>query len=207
MSNVTDAPSILRTHVAFDGDQLIAIGAPVVVAEAVKRATDAGAGGPILVFDAKSSQPVELDLRGSMEETLDRVREVHKLAEVAFTERKRPARRGPGRPRLGVVSREITLLPRHWEWLGEQPGGASVVLRRLVDQARSASRGPDERRAAQESAYRFMVAMLGNHQGFEEATRALFAGDADAFAAHASWWPAEVRAHALRLASAVFRPT
>ncbi len=207
MSTAAAVPTILRTHIAFDGDRLIAIGAPVVVAEAVKRASDAGASGPIMVFDAKSSQIVELDLRGSMEETLDRVRDTHRLADVAFSERERPPQRGPGRPRLGVVSREITLLPRHWKWLSDQPGGASAVLRRLVDQARAASHGPDLLRAAQDSAYRFMVAMLGNQQGFEEATRALFAGDAAAFAAHASWWPADVRAHATHLASAVFRST
>jgi hypothetical protein len=206
MRDDTPLKPILRTQVAFDGDRLIAIGAPVVVADAVKRATDAGATGPILVFDAQTSQPVELDLRGSLEEVISRVSETHRIADVAFAERKPAAKRGPGRPRLGVVSREITLLPRHWEWLAEQPGGASVVLRRLVDQARSVSRGPDRRRAAQESAYRFMVAMLGNHQGFEEATRALFAGDADTFASHASWWPADVRSHVTHLAAAVFSP-
>jgi hypothetical protein len=197
---------VLRTHIAFDGVSLLAIGAPVVVAEAVKRATDAGAAGPILVFDAQSSQPVELDMRGSMEEVLARVNADHNLVTGGSGVNDAPVRRGPGRPRLGVVSREVTLLPRHWEWLSSQPGGASVALRRLVDHARSLSHGPDRRRAAQESAYRFMVAMLGNQQGFEEATRALFAGDAVAFTSHASWWPADVRAHALRLASTVFHP-
>lgn len=90
--------------------------------------------------------------------------------------------RGPGRPKLGVVPREVTLLPRHWEWLGAQPGGASVALRKLVEQARRSSGGEDRIRLAGESAYRFLTAVAGNLGCFEEALRALFVGQRVRFA-------------------------
>ncbi|MFY0534142.1 DUF2239 family protein [Nannocystis pusilla] len=47
-----------------------------------------------------------------------------------------PARTGPGRPKLGVVSREVSLLPRHWEWLERQPSGSR---RRCADSSRRRS--------------------------------------------------------------------
>jgi hypothetical protein len=99
-----------------------------------------------------------------------------------------------------VVAREVTLLPRHWEWLGSQPGGASVVLRKLVDEARRKNADRDERRKAQERAYHFMSAMAGDLAGFEEATRALFAGDAATFDARMATWPSDIRRHAQWLA-------
>ena len=110
--------------------------------------------------------------------------------------------RGPGRPKLGVVPREVTLLPRHWEWLGAQPGGASVALRKLVEQARRSSGGEDRIRLARESAYRFLTAIAGNLGGFEEALRALFAGERARFEAETVAWPGGVRDYALGLADA-----
>lgn len=111
-----------------------------------------------------------------------------------------PERRGRGRPKLGVVSREVTLLPRHWEWLAAQPGGASVALRKLVEQARRDNADKDRSRRASERAYHFISAMGGDFPGFEEATRALFAGDLAGFAERTAVWPEDVRDHALRLA-------
>lgn len=109
-----------------------------------------------------------------------------------------------GRPRLGVVAREVTLLPRHWDWLGRQPGGASAALRRLVDEARRAHAGRDARREATERAYRFMSAMAGGFPQFEEASRALFAHDAEAFSRYIASWPPDVQAHANWLARDAF---
>ncbi len=74
--------------------------------------------------------------------------------------------RGRGRPKLGVVAREVTLLPRHWDWLNAQPGGASVALRKLVEQARRANGDADRARAAREAAYHFMSAMAGDLPAF-----------------------------------------
>ena len=118
-------------------------------------------GGDYLVFDDTTGRQLDLDLRG-----------VEPLPPDNQTEP-----RGRGRPRLGVIAREVTLLPSHWDWLNVQPGGASVALRKLVDAARRTSGDRDRVRAAQESTYSFISAIAGNLPGFEEATRALFAYD------------------------------
>jgi hypothetical protein len=110
--------------------------------------------------------------------------------------------RGRGRPKLGVVAREVTLLPRHWEWLNAQSGGASVALRKLVDEARRANGGRDRRRAARDAAYHFMSAMAGNLKNFEEASRALFADDRRKFTGLVAAWPADIRDHVVKLAYA-----
>lgn len=111
---------------------------------------------------------------------------------------------GVGRPRLGVVAREVTLLPRHWEWLSQQRGGASAALRRLVDEARRVQAQADRQRLARERAYRFMSAMTADWPGFEDATRALFAGDGAAFARQTAGWAADVRGHLVWLARDAF---
>ena len=100
-----------------------------------------------------------------------------------------------GRPRLGVVAREVTLLPRHWEWLGQQQGGASAALRRLVDEARNEHAERDVMRQAKESSYRFMSAIGGDLPGFEEASRALFAQDGADFSNKIAHWPVDVQTH------------
>jgi hypothetical protein len=162
-------------YIAFEGSTRIGFGELTEVALAAREAAERGSA-PVLIFDAVTSQPIELDLRGSEAELAAR------LAGRIPGEPEAPASpRGPGRPRLGVVAREVTLLPRHWEWLNSQPGGASVALRKLVEEARKANATKDRLRLAQESAYRFMSAMAGNEAGFEEASRALFAGSSERF--------------------------
>ena len=195
-------PASVVTCTAFAGERRIAAGPLRDVALAVKAHVDAYPESQVLVFDNTSAQPVEFDVRGTLDEVLARVdRTTSPVPAPADTEC-RP--RGPGRPKLGVIAREVTLLPRHWDWLAAQPGGASVTLRKLVEDARRATEGADRRRAAQEAAYRFMAAMAGNAAGFEEATRALFAGDADAFQSLTQTWPADVRDFARELAGAAF---
>jgi uncharacterized protein len=182
------------TCTAFAGLQRIASGPPEQVALAAKAALDADLAQPLLVFDDQSGSLVDFDLRGTPQEI---------LARLAIDPPAAPAR-GPGRPKLGVVAREVTLLPRHWDWLGTQPGGASVALRKLVDAARATHAGADRRRHAQQSADRFMSALAGNAPGYEEAARALYAGDRARFAQSMVAWPADVRDHALRLAAGAF---
>src|SRR6185436_9689444 len=155
---------------AFEGPRRIAAGDLAQVALKVKKVVDRGPRGPVLVFDDVTSEPLELDLRGTAEEVARRLA-VQAAAVEPELEPDEP--RGPGRPRLGVIAREVTLLPRHWEWLGRQPGGASVTLRRLVEEAKKAGAGKERLRQIQESAYRFMSVMAGDRPGFEEATRAL----------------------------------
>jgi hypothetical protein len=153
----------------------------------------------VLVFDSTDSQVVDLDLRGTIEDALQRLAPAKREEAEA-----QPPAKKRGRPSLGVVAREVTLLPRHWEWLASQPGGASVALRKLVEVARRGTDHRDQVRAARESAYRFMSALAGDLPGFEEAARALFAGEAQLFAERIARWPKDIRAHARELAQPAF---
>lgn len=184
-----------RTLIAFDGERRLAAGPIDDVARAVKRAVEAGLHGPLLVFDAHSSRPVELDLRGSEADVIARLGDALRAPTTIA--------RGPGRPRLGVIAREVTLLPRHWDWLSREPGGASATLRRLVEQAmRGDGAGPRaQAREAGESVDRFMLAMAGDLPGYEEASRAFWRGDRTAFERSIEHWPADIRDHLQALAT------
>ena len=161
---------------------------------------------PILVFNDATSETLELDWRGSAEAFAARL-----AASLAHDPGPHPPTaageacdaaeppRGPGRPKLGVVAREVTLLPRHWEWLATQPGGASVALRKLVEVARRSAEVQDRVRHSSAVGYRFMSTMAGHEPGFEEASRALFAGDEPRFRALTQHWPADVQSHLQRI--------
>ena len=185
---------------AFAGPGRIASGELRHVALKAKQAFDAGK--PVQVFEDASGRVVELPLELPAGDLLKRLAEP--AASAVPVAAKPPPPRGPGRPKLGVVAREVTLLPRHWDWLAAQPGGASVALRKLVEDARKAAADGDRRRVAQEAAYRFMQAMAGDLPGYEEATRALFAGDAARFEERTAAWPEDIREHASLLAADAF---
>jgi uncharacterized protein len=197
-----------RTCTAFEGTRRVASGALPEVAQRVKAVLDRGERGAVLIFDDTTSEIVEVDFRGTAEDVATRltaqsgtdVPSSPPTARVAAPPRK------PGRPRLGVVSREVTLLPRHWEWLNRQPGGASVALRKLVEEARRVNESKDRIRLSQEVAYRFMSAMAGNEPGFEEALRCLFSGDRANFDTLVDSWPIDVRDHARKLAADALAP-
>jgi uncharacterized protein len=188
---------------AFAGTQLIAFGPLSHVA--LKAQESKSSAGPVLIFDDLSSRLVELDLRGTPEELSQRVAAAQPApAKASDSAPAEPEPRGPGRPKLGVVAREVTLLPRHWDWLATQPGGASVALRKLVEEARRTHQDKDRLRQAQEAAYRFLSAMAGNEPRFEEATRALFAGNRERFNELIVRWPMDVANHARKLADRAF---
>jgi hypothetical protein len=188
---MTQATAFLQTKRLASGDL------PDVAVKA-KSALDRDRWAQVLIFDDVTSELIEVDFRGTPEDVSRRLRQPSPSA--AEPEPPTETRR-PGRPKLGVVAREVTLLPRHWEWLAAQPGGASVALRKLVEEARKSHQGRDQRRLALDSAYRFLSAMAGNEAGFEEATRALFAGMREQFDAVVEGWPVDVRDHARKLAS------
>jgi len=190
-------PMMNISLIAFAGSRRLAKGEALAVALAVKDAQDAGEEAPILIFDSTTGRPVDLDLRGTPDDIRARLEEDDPPDAP-------PKQRGPGRPKLGVVAREVTLLPRHWEWLSSQPGGASVMLRKLVDEARRSSEAQDRIREAREATYRFMVATAGNETDFEEASRALFAGEAARFAAFVELWPEDIREQVMELAEGAF---
>ncbi|NJC42619.1 hypothetical protein GGQ87_002914 [Brevundimonas alba] len=180
--------------VAFVGAERIARATLAKALPAIHAA--AAAGEAVLVFDLVDGRAVDLDLRGDIFEALARLGPALIEAEE---------KRGPGRPKLGVTPREVTLLPRHWDWLTAQPGGASVALRKLVEGAMRAGEGPDRARRAKEKAYRFMTAVAGDLTNYEEATRMLFAGDWTAFDAAVEGWPEDVRDTAREMADGAWR--
>jgi hypothetical protein len=186
--------------IAFDGNRRIAAGDLRAVARAAKGVLERPTDASIVIFDARTSEPVDIDFRGTVEDVLARL----PVTPAASADAAPPAPRGPGRPKLGVVAREITLLPRHWDWLAQQSGGASVAIRKLVEEARRTGEDGDRVRQAQEAAYRFMSAMAGNAPHYEEAIRALFADDAAGFEKLIADWPADVRDHIATLAEPVF---
>jgi hypothetical protein len=169
------------SYSAFLDDRQISSGSLAEVAFALKDYPGA------LIFEDATGKQVDVDCRGS---------------EAEIRARLEPPSRGPGRPRLGVTAREITLMPRHWEWLAKQSGGASVALRKLVE---TASRAPQTGKLeARDAVYRFASAMAGNAVGFEEAMRALYAGKREAFRRHIGYWPADVRAYLEKMTENVF---
>jgi hypothetical protein len=199
--------------IAFEGPCLLAQGALTEVALQIKAATEARPLARFMLFNAHSSEIIDFDHRGTPEEMLARLALVYPAApwpaigpQAAGSKDAVAVKPGPGRPKLGVVAREVTLLPRHWAWLASQPGGASVALRKLVEQARRESLPQDLRRLSQESAYRFMSAMAGSLEGFEEAARALFAADRERFEALISPWPQDIQAHLQCVAQVALTP-
>jgi hypothetical protein len=185
---------------AFDGARLLCAGPLIEVAMAVKSAAEKDAAGPLLVFDDATGGVVDLDLRGSKAAIIARLLDSPARASAEADAQAEAEPRGRGRPKLGVVAREVTLLPRHWQWLSERPGGASVALRKLIDGARRVDAAEHLARLNREKAYRFMSAMAGDLPGFEEATRALFADDRAGFERHAANWPEDICAYAEGLA-------
>jgi uncharacterized protein len=190
-------PAITETYTAFRGQRLLASGSLAEIARAIRRAEHDDTR-PVVIFSDTSGRPIDLDLRGTDEEVLARL---PTAVSGQTQEDAVPAEpRGRGRPKLGVVAREVTLLPRHWDWLNAQPGGASVALRKLVDEARRANGDLDRARAARDAAYHFMSVMAGNLRGFEEASRALFADDRRRMAGLIAGWPDDIRDHVVKLA-------
>jgi uncharacterized protein len=178
-------------YTAYIGNSLIASGSIEEILPILKKSFDRDRGAMILTFHDQTGEPVDFDLRGSLSEVQSRV------------VRHEP-RSGPGRPKLGVVAREISLLPRHWDWLSEQPNGASAAIRRLIDE--EGKRSPDKaaRRIAMKVTGRVMSAIAGNFPGYEEASRALYAADGERFHSLIASWPADVRDYLKRLIVPVF---
>jgi uncharacterized protein len=195
---------------AFAEFRQLASGPLIDVVLAAKEVIDRDPLTAALVFDDVTGRALEFDLRGTRADLVARLSQqrapIGRPAAAEPPAATDPAvvgaaePRGRGRPRMGVVGREITLLPRQWEWLAAQPGGASVVIRKLVDEAKRTGGAVQKSRAAQEAAYRFMSAVAGDLPGYEEATRALFAGNRARFETQVSQWPESVRAYAARLA-------
>jgi hypothetical protein len=175
------------TCTAFLGTRMVASGSLPSVISMVKETMEEKELLQLLVFDDSTGKQIDVEFRG-------------KTDDLAADESPRRA----GRPKLGVVSGEITLLPRHWEWLKDQPGGASVTLRKLIDEARRAGEEQGKIRASQESVYHFMTAVAGNFPHYEEALRELYSGDADRFYDSMEEWAPDIKSHIKKLALDAF---
>jgi uncharacterized protein len=183
-------------YTGFAGERLLAAGALAEVALAVKAAEIRG-DARVLVFDDATGAQVELDLRGDDEAV---------LARYQATAEEPTAARARGRPRLGVTAREVTLLPRHWEWLAQQPSGGSAALRRLVEQAMRSGGEVEAARRASEAAYRVMNALAGHLPHFEDGLRAFYAGDHARFGQIVDNWPPDVADYVRRMAAPAQEP-
>lgn len=193
MQNTTNS-----AHALFDGGQLVARGPlPEVARQAAALGGIGAEGRPLLVLSDITGETLDLDLRGDETEVLERLQA--RFPDARGPEEELPRERG--RPRLGVVAREVTLLPRHWEWLATQRGGASQALRRLVDEARQRDDGAGQARQRREAQYKAMVVLAGDLPGFEEASRALFAGDLDGLAERMRDWPKDLRDYLISLSA------
>ena len=181
-----------RSYTSFEGTRRIVSADLATTLLQTKAVLDAGTDAPVLIFEDETGRQVDFDFRGTPAEVLER----------ADAGKPRP---GPGRPKLGVVSREVSLLPRHWDWLERQPNGISAALRRLVDEARKREPREERARLAREAACKFMWAMAGDFPGFEEASRALFAKDHTRFEERVGAWPEDVRSHLVRMVETVRR--
>lgn len=188
---------ILSTYTAFEGNQLICRGTLSEVVLNIKKRIGKAEDSGILIFSDSTGQTMDFNFQGSEKDVLKRL-------EIYVTESTAKENVGPGRPKLGVVAREVSLLPRHWEWLATQPGGTSAVLRKLVDEAKKKSSGDLSIKQLQERAHRFMSVIAGDMQGYEEALRFLYRRDKENFLLQIQKWPDDVKNHAIELSNAIF---
>jgi hypothetical protein len=175
-----------KKYTAFLEERIVASGELAEVLPKLKRIFDRDRSSMVLIFDDETGKAVDFDLQGSLEDVLAR-------------NIPQPTSAGPGRPRLGVVSREVTLLPRQWEWLELQPNGASAAIRRLVDEARKREPAKARKKQAIQAAGRFLSSAAGNYPGYEEASRALYREEDRRLAELMHRWPKDIRNYALRL--------
>ncbi|MCE2564816.1 DUF2239 family protein [Komagataeibacter sp. FNDCF1] len=176
---------------AFVGSKQVAAGTLVDVALALNPVVNA-AQNPVLIFEDATGSVIDVELHGTTTELVSRLSSYGKMSDT-------PPEKRPGRPKMGVIAREITLLPRHWDWLAQQQGGASQTLRRLIDKARQEDGDETVIRLAHERTYRFMSALAGDYPQFEEASRALFARDFEKLGTILALWPEDVKIYVMKL--------
>ncbi len=179
------------TYIAFAGARQVAAGPLHSVLPVLKERFERDRSELVLVFEVETGRQVDFDLRGSLGDVVERASPT--------------ALPGPGRPRLGVTSREVSLLPRHWDWLEQQANGISPAIRRLVEQAIKVQPGRERARRMRAALSGIMTAVAGNRPNYEEACRALFAGDTARFDALIARWPKDIRRFASRQATEAAR--
>ena len=185
-----------NSYTAFENTELFHQGSLSEVVLKIKDQIGKADNSSIVIFSDSTGKTIDFNFQGSKKDVLKRLE--------IFTSEDSSISTGPGRPKIGVVSREISLLPQHWEWLATQPGGASAILRRLVDEAKKKSSGQASVKSIQEKVHRFLSAIAGDFEGFEEALRAFYRKDKEQFLSHMRSWPKDVREHAMDLSKPLF---
>ncbi len=189
-------PRADRSYTGFLGSRLVASGDILSVAIKIKKSLRLEVKLQVFIFDDLTGDQAEVDFRGDLDQMKTRLQ--------TQVDEQTIKKSGPGRPRLGVISKEITLLPEHWEWLAIQPGGASVTLRKLIEEAKKKNTQRDQIRQAQDRAYKVMMVLAGDRVGYEEALRALYQGNRQAFQSQIESWPSDIREYTLALAREAF---
>jgi uncharacterized protein len=186
-----------ENYTAFEGTTRLYRGTFQEVVLKVKERLGRAENSSVLIFSNNTGKTMDFNFQGNMKDTLKR------LEKFVSTQEPRPIS-GPGRPKLGVISREVSLLPRHWEWLASQPSGASATIRKLIEEAKKKSSTRNSVKHVQECVYRFMSVIVGDMKGYEEALRALYKADRKNFLLHIQDWPTDVRTHVIEMAKPVF---
>ena len=187
----------MMTYTAFEGFQICAHGSLDSVAISIKQRLKKDPTTQFLIFSNSSGKQMDLDLSGSQKVILERLK-IYQASHFS------PAT-GPGRPKLGVISREVSLLPQHWEWLSNQSGGASATIRRLVDEKiKEPVSAENQIKQAQEVVYRVLSSLAGNLPNYEDVIRFLYRRDKKSFRNAMSDWPKDVVSHTMALSKRVF---
>ncbi|MDO9181477.1 MAG: DUF2239 family protein [Bacteriovorax sp.] len=187
----------IDTYTAFDGNKLLFQGPLSDIVLKIKKRLGKAENSSILIFSDSTGKTMDFNFQGNE-------RDVQRRLEVYVTEEVPKDNSGPGRPKLGVISREVSLLPRHWEWLATQSGGASSTLRTLVEEAKKKLTNGNQIKQAQERTYKFISAIAGDFEGYEEALRALYKRDENNFLIQIQGWPNDVKNHAIEMATPAF---
>ncbi len=185
------------TYTAFEGNSQLVHGSLSDVVIKIKKRLGKEGNSSILIFSDSTGKTIDFNFQGNE-------RDIQKRLEIFVSEEVPIDNSGPGRPKLGVISREVSLLPRHWEWLATQTGGASSILRNLVEEAKKKSANGNHSKQAQERTYKFMSAIAGDFEGYEEALRALYKKDKKNFLVQIQTWPRDIIKYLIEISGPVF---
>jgi uncharacterized protein len=189
---------ISATYTAFEGSKKLFSGSLAEIVLKIKKRIGKADHSSVVIFSDSTGKTIDFNFQGSE-------RDVERRLEIFVDEKRTKESVGPGRPKLGVVSREVSLLPRHWEWLASQSGGASATLRNLIEEAKKKSAAGSQVKQAQERTYKIMHAVAGDFRGFEEALRALYKKDQKMFLEIIVTWPKDISDYIKDLSEAVFQ--
>ncbi|MBN21814.1 MAG: hypothetical protein CL678_11090 [Bdellovibrionaceae bacterium] len=182
---------------AFDDKTLLVQGELDDVVIHIKKHLGKSENSSILIFSDSTGATIDFNFQGTKQDVLKRL-------DMFRSPKQKSIPSGPGRPRLGVISREISLLPRHWEWLATQSGGASATLRRLVEEAQKKSSQQVSTKQIQERVYKVMSVLAGDLQGYEEALRALYKKDRKTFFSQIEIWPKDIKKYLKKIGKPIF---